>query len=158
MFQTPRTDADTPPHGDFASYVERLTAQPPGQQAPGRTQPHSEHTHLAPDAVPGKMTLPGGGQGPAGVDVEALAQKFALGVRVLRGVLLLAFVFGLLSLWRGNWGAVSFLVPVAIVGWLLGKARLSDETKAKMQAASRRAAAIAPTPPSKKTNPGNKPR
>jgi hypothetical protein len=124
MSRAPKPEWDTPPHGDFAAYVERLSGAVPGAQSAGRllqasrpaTRPNpklgpGKHTEAV-SAVQSKATAPG----PYSV-WEPLSRI----VRVVRGVLLLSAAVQMLMLFvleQGSWWG---LCVTALMWWGLGR-------------------------------------
>ena len=101
MSIAPKPEWDTPPHGDFAAYVERLSGAVPGAQSAGRLlQASSPATRPNPKAGPGKRT-----EAVVAVQGKAVApgpysvwEPLSRVVRAVRGVLLLSVVVQVLML------------------------------------------------------------
>jgi len=119
MSKAPKPEWDTPPRGDFAAYVERLSGAVPGAQTlGGRAQA----------SVLGSLSGGGKGSAPAAktghvVPTKAVAPgaPAVLGavtqvLRVVRGVLLLSVAVQALALFvlgQGSWwGAVCHGLPM----------------------------------------------
>lgn len=119
---------DTPPHGDFASYVERLTATPPARAA------RAAATMAAPRATAGTATsgrpaAAGSAQAPApGQTLPAdLAQALVpllvplMGmIRIARVVLLLFIVMHAIALFIFSQGSLAGLIIMGAIWWGLG--------------------------------------
>ena len=127
---------DTPADGDFARYVERLTASVPARTAP-----------MAPRgaaAAPRKAPAAGGAAAPAApaqVLPPDLAQVLAPlmgGVRIVRGVLLLLLVLHGIAWFVFSQGSLPGLVVMAALWWGLGWLIAS----APQAAAARKSAAV----------------
>ena len=114
-----KPDWDTPPDGDFAAYVERLTAQKPLQKAPV--------TH-APAAAAAVAAVGRAAQAPsAGAQAQALppdllqVMRTLAGVlRTVRAVLLLMVVLHGIALFLLGHGSLPGLVVMGVVWWGLG--------------------------------------
>jgi hypothetical protein len=125
MSKAPKPEWDTPPRGDFAAYVERLSGAVPGAQTlGGRAQA----------SVLGSLSGGGKGSAPAAktghvVPTKAVAPgaPAVLGavtqvLRVVRGVLLLSVAVQALALFvlgQGSWWG---LFATAFLWWGLGRA------------------------------------
>lgn len=98
---------DTPPHGDFASYVERLTAPNPVRSTPsaGRVPP------AVPTSTNDQVLPPGVGQ----------IHGSWMGVlrRARFGLLLLMGLQGI-ALFFGGWGSFAGLIATGMLWWVLG--------------------------------------
>lgn len=108
---------DTPPHGDFASYVERLTAPKPAISASPSIAPLS----AAPaQAMASAQRAPVADGSALSVDLRRSFAPFLNGLRVARVVLLvLALAHGAaLMLW--GWGSLVGLLIMAGLWWGLG--------------------------------------
>lgn len=90
---------DTPPHGDFVRYVERLSAGSAAAPSAGHVQPHSEHTRLKP--APGQASSPGAGAA-AGASHPTEPSFFFIAVRGVRAFLLGVVVLQIAGLISGN--------------------------------------------------------
>jgi len=114
-----KPDWDTPPDGDFAAYVERLTAQKPLQKAPV--------TH-APAAAAAVAAVGRAAQAPsAGAQAQALppdllqVMRTLAGVlRTVRAVLLVMVVLHGIALFLLGQGSLPGLVVMGVVWWGLG--------------------------------------
>ncbi len=112
-----KPDWDTPPDGDFAAYVERLTAQKPLQKAP------VTHAPAAAVAAVGRAA-----QAPsAGAQAQALlpdllqVMRTLAGVlRTVRAVLLVMVVLHGIALFLLGHGSLPGLVVMGVVWWGLG--------------------------------------
>ena len=124
MSIAPKPEWDTPPHGDFAAYVERLSGAVPGAQSAGRLlQASSPATRPNPKAGPGKRTeAVGAVQGKAvAPGPYSVWEPLSRVVRAVRGVLLLSVVVQVLMLFvleQGSWWG---LFATAFVWWGLGR-------------------------------------
>lgn len=113
-----RTDWDTPPDGDFASYVERLTRTPPAARAAASTpaRPARPATRTAARPVSAASAASAKVQQP--LDGPSL-RNLAVAARTVLVVLLAVhaaawFVFG--------WGSFVLLALTGGAWWLLGQA------------------------------------
>ena len=111
---------DTPPDGDFASYVQRLTAQP--QAAAPRAQQSS--------AAPESPVAAAGGPQPSREGASLAPSQFALGwapfdagLRTARAVVLVLVALHALALAVFGLGSLVGLIAMAGVWWGLGALR-----------------------------------
>lgn len=109
---------DTPPHGDFASYVERLTASPPPAKPPknhsaaraGRAAPAPQS---AGSAVAGTTGLP--------PDLVVALQPIMGALRAARAALLVFTALHAAALFVFGQGSVPGLMVMALLWWGLGR-------------------------------------
>ena len=113
---------DTPSDGDFARYVERLTAAKP---APATTMAAAPVTARKLSAAPAQALPP---------DLASLLAPFVRGLRIVRGVLLLFMVLHGIALFAFRQGSFPGLAVMAAfwwgLGWLLAAARVGAPGKA----------------------------
>ncbi len=106
---------DTPPNGDFASYVERLTAPPPAGKAPPmvtRATSPVRQPAASKSSTPDSQVLP-----------PELAQVLLplMGVlRTVRAVLLLFLVMHGVALFVFSQGSLPGLIFMIVLWWGLG--------------------------------------
>ena len=111
-----KPDWDTPPDGDFAAYVERLTAQKPLQKAPV-TQASAAAVAVgraaqAPSAGAQAQALP--------PDLLQVMRPLAGVLRTVRAVLLVMVVLHGIALFLLGHGSLPGLVVMGVVWWVLG--------------------------------------
>ena len=111
-----KPDWDTPPDGDFAAYVERLTAQKPLQKAPVTQAPAAAvavgRAAQAPSAGAQAQALP--------PDLLQLMRPLAGVLRTVRAVLLVMVVLHGIALFLLGHGSLPGLVVMGVVWWVLG--------------------------------------
>lgn len=101
---TTKPEWDTPPHGDFAAYVERLTAPPP-------VRPAGKPSASAPASAPGEI---------APLDLAQAVVPLLGVLRSVRMVLLLFIALHGIALFIFSQGSLPGLVVMAAVWWGLG--------------------------------------
>ena len=112
-----KPDWDTPPDGDFAAYVERLTAQKPLQKAPVTQAPAAAVAAVgraaqAPNTGAQAQALP--------PDLLQVMRPLAGVLRTVRAVLLLMVVLHGIALFLLGQGSLPGLVVMGVVWWGLG--------------------------------------
>lgn len=109
-----KPDWDTPPDGDFAAYVERLTAQKPLQKAPVTQAPAAAvgRAARAPNAGAQAQALP--------PDLLQVMRTLAGVLRTVRAVLLVMVVLHGIALFLLGHGSLPGLVVMGVVWWVLG--------------------------------------
>ena len=111
-----KPDWDTPPDGDFAAYVERLTAQKPLQKAPVTQAPAAAvavgRAAQAPSAGAQAQALP--------PDLLQVMRPLAGVLRTVRAVLLLMVVLHGIALFLLGQGSLPGLMVMGLVWWGLG--------------------------------------
>lgn len=112
-----KPDWDTPPDGDFAAYVERLTAQKPLQKAPVPQAPAAAVAAVgraaqAPNTGAQARALP--------PDLLQVMRPLAGVLRTVRAVLLVMVVLHGIALFLLGHGSLPGLVVMGVVWWVLG--------------------------------------
>ena len=112
-----KPDWDTPPDGDFAAYVERLTAQKPLQKAPVTQAPAAAVAAVgraaqAPNTGAQAQALP--------PDLLQVMRPLAGVLRTVRAVLLLMVVLHGIALFLLGQGSLPGLMVMGLVWWGLG--------------------------------------
>ena len=112
-----KPDWDTPPDGDFAAYVERLTAQKPLQKAPVTQAPAAAVAAVgraaqAPNTGAQAQALP--------PDLLQVMRPLAGVLRTVRAVLLVMMVVHGIALFLLGHGSLPGLVVMGVVWWVLG--------------------------------------
>ena len=111
-----KPDWDTPPDGDFAAYVERLTAQKPLQKAPVTQAPAAAvavgRAAQAPNTGAQAQALP--------PDLLQVMRPLAGVLRTVRAVLLVMVVLHGIALFLLGHGSLPGLVVMGVVWWVLG--------------------------------------
>lgn len=113
-----KPDWDTPPDGDFAAYVERLTAQKPLHKAPVTQAPAAAaaaavgRAARAPNAGAQAQALP--------PDLLQVMRPLAGVLRTVRAVLLVMVVLHGIALFLLGHGSLPGLVVMGVVWWGLG--------------------------------------
>ena len=112
-----KPDWDTPPDGDFAAYVERLTAQKPLQKAPVSQAPAAAVAAVgraaqAPNTGAQAQALP--------PDLLQVMRPLAGVLRTVRAVLLVMVVLHGIALFLLGQGSLPGLVVMGVVWWGLG--------------------------------------
>lgn len=111
-----KPDWDTPPDGDFAAYVERLTAQKPLQKAPVTQAPAAAVAAVgraaqAPNTGAQAQALP--------PDLLQVMRPLAGVLRTVRAVLLVMVVLHGIALFLIGHGSLPGLVVMGVVWWVL---------------------------------------
>lgn len=113
-----KPDWDTPPDGDFAAYVERLTAQKPLQKAPVTQAPAAAVAAVGRAA----QTHNTGAQAQAlPPDLLQVMRPLAGVLRTVRAVLLVMVVLHGIALFLLGQGSLPGLVVMGVVWWGLGR-------------------------------------
>ena len=113
-----KPDWDTPPDGDFAAYVERLTAQKPLQKAPVTQAPAAAAAAAVGRAAQAPNT---GAQAQAlPPDLLQVMRPLAGVLRTVRAVLLVMVVLHGIALFLLGHGSLPGLVVMGVVWWVLG--------------------------------------
>ena len=112
-----KPDWDTPPDGDFAAYVERLTVQKPLQKAPVTQAPAAAVAAVgraaqAPNTGAQAQALPPG--------LLQVMRPLAGVLRTVRAVLLVMVVLHGIALFLLGQGSLPGLVVMGMVWWGLG--------------------------------------
>ena len=111
-----KPDWDTPPDGDFAAYVERLTAQKPLQKAPVTQAPAAAvavgRAAQAPSAGAQAQALP--------PDLLQVMRPLAGVLRTVRAVLLVMVVLHGIAIFLLGQGSLPGLMVMGLVWWGLG--------------------------------------
>ena len=116
-----KPDWDTPPDGDFAAYVERLTVQKPLQKAPV-TQAPAAAAAAAVAAVGRAAQAPSAGAQAQALppDLLQVMRPLAGVLRTVRAVLLVMLVLHGIALFLLGHGSLPGLVVMGVVWWVLG--------------------------------------
>ena len=111
-----KPDWDTPPNGDFAAYVERLTAQKPLQKSPVARAPAAAAAMARAAQAPNT-----GAQGQAlPPDLLQVMRPLAGVLRTVRAVLLVMVLLHGIALFLLGQGSLPGLVVMGVVWWGLG--------------------------------------
>lgn len=118
---------DTPPHGDFASYVERLTAPKPAisvsplqSQSQSQSQSSSTTSAARAEAIAPALRPLGLNGSAVPMDLGRSLTPFLRGLRVARVVLLLLTVVQGAALMLWGWGSLIGPLMTAGLWWGLG--------------------------------------
>ena len=117
-----KPDWDTPPDGDFAAYVERLTAQKPLQKAPVTHAPDAAAAAAVAAAVGRAAQAPNTGAQAQALppDLLQVMRPLAGVLRTVRAVLLVMVVLHGIALFLLGHGSLPGLVVMGVVWWVLG--------------------------------------
>jgi len=112
-----KPDWDTPPDGDFAAYVERLTAQKPLQKAPVTQAPAAAVAAVGRAAQAPNIGAQAQAPPP---DLLQVMRPLAGVLRTVRAVLLVMVVLHGIALFVLGHGSLPGLVVMGVVWWGLG--------------------------------------
>jgi hypothetical protein len=121
MFRQTKPEWDTPPHGDFASYVERLSGAGKGASPTPSAQPRKTPE---PPPTTGRVLPSGRTAGPDTASLQALAPllgPLSRGLKVVQVVLLLFLVVQAVALFGLGNGAWPSLMVTALAWWAIGR-------------------------------------
>ncbi|WP_235510592.1 hypothetical protein [Acidovorax sp. Root70] len=134
-----KPDWDTPPDGDFAAYVERLTAPLPAQEARTPQANAAVATRAAQPSAPGAKPIPVAQALPP--DLLQMMRPLAGVLRTVRALLLVMIVLHGIALLLLGRGSLPGLVVMGSVWWALGWLMQSAAQVGGAQAADVRAGA-----------------
>lgn len=112
MFRQIRPEWDTPPDGDFARYVERLTSAQASAKPPARVQPQERKAARPPANV---------GAAAAPPDLAPLLAPFAGVLQIARAVLLVLTLAHAAAFFVLNKGSLPGLLFMGFLWWGLGR-------------------------------------